>query len=127
MIKDLIKTEKEMNKMLNSKNKNSELFNKNYELFYDLQAHRNKVLYEILKTHEHKPILYVNEICVDKPDGIFLAGNELVAEASFWSVCIDPLLFYNFKYRHNKDSYKLIYSFHGTRANDAGMKLEITL
>lgn len=124
MIKDLIKTEKEMNKMVN---KNSELFNKNYELFYDLQAHRNKVLYEILKTCEHKPILYVNEICVDKPDGIFLAGNELVAEASFWSVCIDPLLFYSFKSKHNKNSYKLIYEFHGTRANDAGMKLEITL
>lgn len=120
MIDDLIKTEKEMSKILKSKNKN-------YELLLDLQAHRNKVLDEILKISEHKPVLYVNKLCVDKPDGIFLADNELVAEASFWSVCIDPLLFYSFNYKHNKDSYKLIYSFHGTRAKDSGMKLEITL
>lgn len=120
MIKDLIKTEKEMSKILNSENKN-------YELLIDLQAHRNKVLYEILKTYEHRPVLYVNKVCVDKPEGIFLAGNELVAEASFWSVCIDPLLFYSFKYRHIKDNYILTYTFHGTRADDTGMKLKIKL
>lgn len=100
----------------------------NFEKLENLTKRRQRQLNHLLKTHGQYSEIFCKTTCVNTNENLYIKDDYIIAVSSPFSFLLDPFMYdFDIICDDTRGKYKLVYVFNGTRADDIGLRLEITV
>lgn len=100
----------------------------NFEKLDYLTKRRQRLLNNLLVNYRYKSRILFMDTCINTNESLYVEKDYVIASASPFAFLLDPFMYdFDAKYDEETDTYTYLYKFNGTRADDKGLTLEITV